>query len=64
MVAIFIPIVLRIAAKTSMQASRLLLPMSYAALISGMLTLIATTPNLVVSQELQSSGYKPLGHWF
>ncbi|MDX1345663.1 MAG: SLC13 family permease, partial [Sedimenticolaceae bacterium] len=40
-VAIFIPIVLRIAAETSLNASRMLMPMSYAALISGMLTLIA-----------------------
>lgn len=60
-VAIFIPIVLRLATKTKMPASRLLLPMSYAALISGMLTLIATTPNLVVSDELDNAGYEALG---
>lgn len=60
-VAIFIPIVLRIAADTGLDKSRLLLPMSYAALISGMLTLIATTPNLVVSDELAAQGYTPLG---
>ena len=41
-VAIFIPIVLRIAAATNLNALRMLMPMSYAALISGMLTLIAT----------------------
>lgn len=56
-VAVFIPIVLRIAEKTKVHASRLLLPMSYAALISGMLTLIATPPNLVVHQELRSAGF-------
>ncbi|MEP2705916.1 MAG: SLC13 family permease [Roseibium sp.] len=60
-VAIFIPIVLRIAADTGLDKSRLLLPMSYAALISGMLTLIATTPNLVISDELVAQGYQPLG---
>lgn len=38
-VAIFIPIILRIARQTRLGASRLLLPMSYAALISGMLPL-------------------------
>ena len=37
-VAIFIPIVLRIASRTGTPASRLLMPVSYAALISGMLT--------------------------
>ena len=57
-VAIFIPIVLRIAAETNINASRLLMPMSYAALISGMLTLIATPPNLVVSEELARNGYQ------
>ena len=60
-VAIFIPIVLRIAAQTNINPSRFLMPMSYAALISGMLTLIATTPNLVVSEELKSAGYEELG---
>ncbi len=60
-VAIFIPIVLRVAAETNLQASRFLMPMSYAALISGMLTLIATTPNLVVSEELKGAGYSEFG---
>jgi di/tricarboxylate transporter len=56
-VAIFIPIVLQIAAETNLNASRMLMPMSYAALISGMLTLIATTPNIVMHEELINSGY-------
>ncbi len=60
-VAIFIPIVLRIAAETNLNASRLLMPMSYAALISGMLTLIATTPNIVVSEELKNAGFDGFG---
>ena len=60
-VAIFIPIVMRIAAKTSLAASRILIPMSYAALISGMMTLIATAPNLVVNAELLSAGHTGFG---
>ena len=60
-VAIFIPIVLRIAAQTNLNASRMLMPMSYAALISGMLTLIATTPNIVVHEELKGAGYEGFG---
>ncbi len=60
-VAIFIPIVLRIAAETNRNASRLLIPMSYAALISGMLTLIATTPNIVVTEELKVAGVEGFG---
>ena len=60
-VAIFIPIILRISQQTGNDKARLLMPMSYAALISGMLTLIATPPNLVVSDELVAQGYQPLG---
>ena len=60
-VAIFIPIVQRIAAKTKLSVSRLLMPMSYAALISGMLTLIATPPNLVVSEDLAKAGAASFG---
>ena len=60
-VAVFIPIVLRVAAETNLNASRMLLPMSYAALISGMLTLIASPPNLVVSEELKVAGFSGFG---
>jgi di/tricarboxylate transporter len=60
-VAIFIPIVFKISAKTHISTARLLMPMSLAAMISGMLTLIATPPNLVVSNALQSFNLEPLG---
>ncbi len=60
-VAIFIPIVLRVAAETGLNASRMLMPMSYAALISGMLTLIATPPNLVMHEELRAAGFAGFG---
>lgn len=55
-VAIFIPIVLSIAAKMKADTSRLMMPLSFAGLISGMLTLVATPPNLVVSGQLQLAG--------
>jgi di/tricarboxylate transporter len=60
-VAIFIPIVLRIAAEANLNASRMLIPLSYAALISGMLTLIATPPNLVINEELKDAGFEGFG---
>jgi len=59
-VAIFIPIVLVIARRTGVRSSRLLLPLSYAALVSGMMTLVATTPNVIASEDLRSRGYEPL----
>jgi len=55
-VAIFIPVVLRIAQNRGMSPGRLMMPLSFAALISGMLTLVATAPNLVVNAELMRQG--------
>lgn len=60
-VAIFIPIIYKVSARASIPVSRLLLPMALAAMISGMLTLIATMPNMVISDALSSAGYDPLG---
>jgi di/tricarboxylate transporter len=54
--AIFIPVALRIAQSTGTSPSRLMMPLSAAALLSGMMTLIATAPNLVVSSELERHG--------
>src|SRR5262249_55931128 len=50
--AIFIPVALRIAQSTGAAPSRLMMPLSFAALISGMTTLVATAPNLVVNSQL------------
>ena len=55
-IAIFIPVALRIAQSTGMAPSRLMMPMSAAALISGMMTLVGTAPNLVVNSALMHSG--------
>ena len=55
-VAIFIPVVLRISQNRGMSPGRLMMPLSFAALISGMLTLVATAPNLVVNAELVRQG--------
>jgi di/tricarboxylate transporter len=54
--AIFIPVALRIAQSTGFPPSRLMMPISVAALISGMTTLVATAPNLVVNSELERHG--------
>jgi len=58
-VAIFIPVALNLAARAGINPSRLLLPMAYASLIGGMLTLIGTPPNLVVSTQLNQYGLAP-----
>ncbi|MGE3905412.1 MAG: SLC13 family permease [Reyranellaceae bacterium] len=55
-VALFIPVVLRIVRTTGISPGRLMMPLSVAALISGMMTLVATAPNLVVHGELVRNG--------
>ena len=60
-VAIFIPIVMRIARKAGIPAGRLMMPLSVAALISGMMTLVATAPNLVVHSDLLRQGHEGFG---
>jgi di/tricarboxylate transporter len=54
--AIFIPVGLRIAQSAGIGPGRLMMPLSMAALISGMTTLVATAPNLVVNSELERHG--------
>ncbi|MFU2078244.1 SLC13 family permease [Avibacterium endocarditidis] len=51
-VAIFIPVVLVICRQMNISPKRLMMPLSMAGLISGMMTLIATAPNLVINAEL------------
>ncbi|MCB1991718.1 MAG: SLC13 family permease, partial [Geminicoccaceae bacterium] len=57
-VAIFIPVVMRICKNTGTAPGKLMMPMSAAALVSGMLTLVATAPNLVVNAELVRQGFE------
>lgn len=55
-VAIFIPVVLSVSARMNTSPSRLMMPLSFAGLISGMMTLVATPPKLVVNSELLREG--------
>lgn len=55
-VAIFIPVVLSVSARMNTSPSRLMMPLSFAGLISGMMTLVATPPSLVVNSELLREG--------
>ncbi|WP_061709822.1 SLC13 family permease [Pseudenterobacter timonensis] len=55
-VAIFIPVVMSVSMRMQASPSRLMMPLSFAGLISGMMTLVATPPNLVVNSELLREG--------
>lgn len=59
-VALMLPIVVSLAAKSNINASRLLMPLAFASSLGGMLTLIGTPPNLVIQDVLTDAGYEPL----
>lgn len=60
-VALMLPIVVSLAAKSGVNASRLLMPLAFASSLGGMLTLIGTPPNLVIQDVLTGAGYEQLG---
>ncbi|MBP5366782.1 MAG: SLC13 family permease [Bacteroidales bacterium] len=59
-VALMLPIVVSLAMSAGMSASRLLMPLAFASSMGGMMTLIGTPPNLIISDTLQTAGYEPL----
>lgn len=58
--AMFLPVTIDIARRTRLAPSRLLLPMAYGSLLGGMLMLIGTASNLVISDFLREAGLRPL----
>ena len=48
--AIFIPIALQVTRRTEKPASRVLMPLAFGSLLGGLITLIGTSPNIIVSQ--------------
>jgi len=60
-VAVLLPVVVGLARGAGMAPSRLLMPLAFGSLLGGMLTLIGTPPNLVVSDQLRAMGGEPFG---
>jgi di/tricarboxylate transporter len=58
-VVIFIPILRSIAERFGRTGSAVMMPLSFAAILGGMLTLIGTSTNLLVSGEMAKLGYQP-----
>jgi di/tricarboxylate transporter len=56
-VAVFIPLVMIVANKRKVAASKLLIPLSYASQFGGVCTLIGTSTNLLVSAISEQAGY-------
>jgi di/tricarboxylate transporter len=61
LIAMFAPRVVRWSQRTGGDASRFLLRLSFASILGGVVTLIGTSTNLVVSDLLEQSGGKPFG---
>ena len=59
--ALMLPVVVDVARRTRIPASRLLMPLAYATLLGGLMTQIGTPPNLLISEALAQNGLEPFG---
>lgn len=59
-VIMFIPVVLSIAVRVGLNPKRMLMPLAVAANVSGMMTLIASSPNLIIENALRANNLAPL----
>ena len=57
--ALMLPVVVQVARRTRIPASRLLMPLAYSTLLGGLMTMIGTPPNLLISESLARFGYEP-----
>ncbi|MDM8518840.1 SLC13 family permease [Anaerolineales bacterium HSG6] len=60
-VAVLLPAVVAAAIRIDVAPSKLLIPLAVAANVGGMLTLIGTPPNIVISDALEAAGEAPMG---
>lgn len=61
LVVITIPLLQVLASSIGMSESRIMIPLSYVAILGGMMTLIGSSTNLLVSSSMEELGYAPLG---
>lgn len=59
-VVVLVPVIISLARKMKLPASKFLIPLSYAAVLGGCCTLVGTSTNLLVTGILQSRGLPPL----
>jgi len=59
-VALMLPIIVSLANGANSDPKRFLMPLAFASSMGGMLTIIGTPPNLIISETLETNGYEPL----
>ena len=59
--ALFLPALLRIAKRTGLPESRLLMPVGFAAILGGTLTMVASGPLIILNDILRQGGQAPFG---
>lgn len=59
--AFFLPVILGLSQQTKFSASRLLMPMAFASILSSSVTLISTSTNVVISGLITQAGLPPIG---
>lgn len=60
-VALFMPVVIQVARESDISPSKLLMPLSFGALMGGVCTLIGTSTNILVSGIVAEQGLEPFG---
>ncbi len=59
-VVVLVPVVIALSRQMKLPASKMLIPLSYAAMLGGVCTLVGSSTNLVVSGIMHSAGQRPL----